>query len=417
MPPLNENLYICIEIPCILVSSFRIIWLDRKLNFMFQIVLLTLCLIQSSYAAPSFLTISDIHYGSDNNSGADEDIGTEFLKITWDKLKQLSEQVNFILVLGDLPTHLFFVTPLKEEYERTVFHGLYEADQSLKPMFYITGNNDSLSGNYQPFELEGKSPLNFATDWTGACVHCDGLIIDNTYLRSDGYYSSYVMPDNKDIILIALNTVQWVKLPIISPQHPNQERDASKQLIWLEQQLKKHHSKQLLIAMHIPPGNAYTGNVFWQKEYLQKFITLLENNHHLYGQITLLTAHTHMDELRKINFEDRSSLYVYATPAISRIHRNNPGIKIFTLDKNLAMKNYTTYYTTSLSEWGNEQYQALGSPDAIFPNCVNKNLSQCLTNLSDDQVCNYLEQGLFYGVKSPRVHKNVCNKTYRVHSD
>ena len=97
---------------------------------------------------------------------------------------------------------------------------------SLKPMFYITGNNDSLAGNYQPFELEGKSPLNFAQDWTGACVHCKGLIIDGTHMHHSGYYSSYVMPHNKDIILIALNSTQWVQTPMLAARYPNQDKDA-----------------------------------------------------------------------------------------------------------------------------------------------------------------------------------------------
>ena len=381
---------------------------------MFRVALLLVCLLPSAFADPHFLAISDIHYGSDNKSGEDQDTGDEFLKITLDKLKQLTKNVNFILVLGDLPTHSLFVTPKKEAYEQTVFHGLYEADQTLKPMFYITGNNDSLFGNYQPFELEGKSPLNFAKDWTGACAHCDGLIIDETHMRSSGYYSSYVMPHNKDIILFALNTTQWVKTPILAAKYPNQDRDALEQLFWLEQQLKKHHAKQLVLAMHIPPGNSYTGILFWHEEYLQKFISLLEKYHRSYDQISLFTAHTHMDEIRKIDLKEHSYVYAYSTPSISRIHHNNPGMKIFALDKHLAIKNFTTFYTTSLNQWENEQYQALGSPEAIFPNCKHMILSQCLNTLSDEQVCNSLEQGLIYGVKSSRVFKNVCIKTYKV---
>lgn len=377
-------------------------------------MLLILCLLQSAFATSRFLTISDIHYGSDNTSNEGQDTGDVFLKITLNQLKQWSKKVDFILVLGDLPTHSLFVTSKKEEYEKTLFHGLYEADQGFKPMFYITGNNDSLFGNYQPFELEGKSPLNFATDWTGACAHCDGLMIDDSHMRSGGYYSSYVIPNNKDIILIALNTTQWVKMPIFSPQYPNQERDALMQFFWLEQQLKKHQAKQLLIAMHIPPGYSYAGNSFWQEPYLQRFISLLEKNTSSFNQVTLLTSHTHMDELRRIHLTEHANVYAYSTPAISCNHHNNPGMKIFTLDKQMTIKNFTTYYTSSLNKWGTEQYQALGSPEAIFPSCTNKNLSQCLDDLSDEQVCSYLEQGLFYGVKSPRVYKNVCNKTFKV---
>ncbi|WP_348645843.1 metallophosphoesterase [Legionella maioricensis] len=382
---------------------------------MLQVVLLILCLFSSAFASPiRFLTVSDIHYGSENSSKEGMDTGDEFLEITLNEFKKLSNDVDFILFLGDIPTHSLFVTPKKEKFERTVFHGLYEADQSSKPMFYITGNNDSLFGNYQPFELDGKSPLTFATDWTGACIHCDGLIIDDSHMRSDGYYSSYVIPDNKDILLIALNSTQWAKMPILLPKYPNQDRDASAQLVWLEEQLKNHHAKQLLIGMHIPPGYSYNGNLFLQERYIQSLINLLEKYHSSYDQVTLLTGHTHMDELRKIHLKDNSNLYVYSTPSIGRNHYNNPGMKIFTLDKQLAIKNYTTYYTTNLHGWGQEQYQALGASEAIFPNCSDKTLSQCLDGLSDQQTCNFLEQDLFYGVKSSHVPLNVCHTTYRV---
>lgn len=380
---------------------------------MFRVVFIFLCFWQTAFAT-QFLTIADIHYGSENKSGEGQDIGDEFLKIALNKLKQLSNNVDFILVLGDLPTHSLFMMPKKEEYEKIVFHGLYEADQSLKPMFYITGNNDSLFGNYQPFDIEGKSPLNFAVDWKGACVHCDGLLIDDTHMRKEGYYSSYVMANNKDIILIALNTIQWAKTPFYAPKYPNQEHDALEQFVWLEQQLKTHHAKQLLIAMHIPPGSNYKGTLFWHEAYLQKFIDLLKNTNNSYGQITLLAAHTHMDEMRKIDLKENSIVYVYSTPSIGRNHHNNPGMKIFSLNDQMAIKNCSTYYTTSLNSWGDEQYRALGSSDAIFPQCNNKTLSQCLSSFSNEQVCNHLERELFYGVKSDRVFKNVCDKTYRV---
>ena len=291
---------------------------------------------------------------------------------------------------------------------------MYVNDSSSKPIFYIAGNNDSLSGNYQPFEVNGISPLNFATDWNGACAHCNGLMINDSHLSHDGYYSSYVIPKNKNIILIALNATQWTRTPLLS-RYPNQEHDALIQLSWLEQQLKKHHAKQLLIAMHEPPGNSYLGNPIWHQQYLDQFIKILNKNKKSYGEITILTSHSHMDEFRKINFTDGKPIYLYSTPGISRIHHNYPGMKVFSLNKNLRIKNFTTYYTSHLLSWANQHYQALNAPDAIFPHC-NNTLSQCLNELSDTQVCDHLDKGLFYGVKSPLVPNNACNKIFRVAS-
>lgn len=385
------------------------------MSFVIQIFLLVLCSLNIAFAAPRFLTISDIHYGSDNQSGDGHDTGNQFLAITLNKFKELSKDVDFILNLGDIPTHLLMVNPAKEEYERTVFHGLFEANHSLKPLFYITGNNDSLSGNYQPFELEGKSPLNFAEDWSGACLNCDGLIIDGTHMHHDGYYSSYVIPGNKDVMLIALNTVQWSDTPIYIPGYPNQRRDALVQLIWLEHQLKTHHGKQLLIAMHVPPGKVYNGNSLWRKVYLDRFIQILEQYNRSFDQITLITSHTHMDEIRKISLKNGLIIYGYAVPGISRLHHNNPGMKIFNFNPDWSIASYTTYYTSSSDKWGSELYRSTGSSDSIFPDCHhNLNLAQCLNLYSTKQVCHYLKAGLFYGVKSTTLKNYGCALSYDV---
>lgn len=376
-------------------------------------IFLGLCLFNSVFASTQFLVISDIHYGSDNPNKMGSDTGTKLLAIALEKYKELSKKVDFILMLGDLPSHLLTDPTKKGEYEKAVFHGLYAGDQNAKPLFYITGNNDPLGGNYQAFETNGLSPLNFASEWTGACAHCEGLLIDDSHMKHDGYYSAYVQPDNKEIMLIALNTVQFNKRFILSP-YPNQDQEALEQLHWLEQQLKSHQAKQLLIAMHIPPGTNYLGFPFWNEEYLQKFINLLQDYHHLYGEISLLTAHTHMDALEKITLTESDNIYVYFTPGVSRVHFNNPGMKIFTLDGQMAMKNYTTYYTTSMDSWGHDYYQAIGAKEAIFPNCENQNLAQCLNSLSAEQVCDDLEGGLFFGVKSSLVTPRVCLRGYLV---
>lgn len=382
----------------------------------FQVILYAFFLAHAAIAAPQFLTVSDIHYGSQNISGDGKDTGDQLLALTVSKIKKLNKKVDFILVLGDFPMHLFGYAPEKEEYEKVVFHALFKADTTRKPMFYIAGNNDSLSGNYQPFGMKGKSPLDMAMDWDGACLYCNGLIIDRSHMRTEGYYSTYVMPNNKDIILIVLNTTQWMSASLLLPRYPNQDADALVQFQWFENQLKQHHAKQLLIAMHIPPGADYNGSQFWQENYLKQFVQLLKNNAHLYGQISLLTSHTHRDEFRKIQLNLKENIYAYSTPAISRYYHNNPAIKIFNLNSKMQMNDFTTYYTTSTYTWGLEHYNALNAPEAIFPNCQQKNLSECLDNLSDEQVCNYIEKGLFYGVKSLLVDNKACRKIYKVNN-
>ncbi|STY30223.1 sphingomyelin phosphodiesterase [Legionella wadsworthii] len=375
--------------------------------------LLIFCFFNTVLAAPSFLTISDIHYGNNNLSRDGEDTGTEFLEITMNKFKTLSKQVDFILCLGDLPTHSLWNFPQKEAFEKTVFAELYHHDKAQKPLFYIPGNNDSLLGNYQPFERNGVSPLNLTSKWNGACAYCKELIIDKSHMYHDGYYSSYVIPGNKNIILIVLNATQWTNTPILA-RYPHQEHDASIQLSWLNQQLKKLHSKQLLIAMHEPPGTSYRGETIWHKAYLKEFIKILNSNKKSFKEITLLTGHTHMDEIRRLKLNDGTNVYAFSTPAISRIHHNYPGMKIFHMGNNMRIKDYSTYYTKDTNQWKNLQYHAIKAPNAIFPSCQHQILSQCLNQWDTKKICHFLNKGSFYGVTSSKVPKHECQTIYNI---
>lgn len=351
-------------------------------------------------AAINFLMIADVHYGSGNSSSDGSDTGDELLKLSFNKLQKLSTKVDFILNLGDLPTHNVIEAQAKGRYEEAVMDGLFNADQAKKPLFYIMGNNDSLGGNYQSFSYNGITPLHYAPGWTGACAYCNGLLVDDSHMKQDGYYATYVMPNNKDILMIVLNTTPWSNRPAILPKYPNQDTDATTELDWLEQQMKRHKAKQLLIALHIPPGTVM-GKALWQEPYLNRFIHILNESHTAYGEITLLTAHTHMDDVRVIKLEDGTKIYAISAPSISRAHHNNPGLKEVFLNKNLQVANYTTYYTTYLNDWGSESYQAMGSKEAVFAQCLKgTTLVQCLNSLSTKDICKDLADGLFFSVKS-----------------
>ncbi len=371
-----------------------------------------LLIIQPAYANIHFLSISDIHYGENIVTKDGTDTNKTLLTKALDQFSQLVKKVDFVLFLGDLPAHSVLYSTKSTAYLKTVFHALYQANKSDKPMFYITGNNDSPRGNYLPFSWKGESPLTFANDWQGACAHCEGLIIDGTHMQDKGYYSSYVIPGNQDIILIALNTVQFANTPFYRSEYPNQDRDALPQLHWLDEQLKTHPAKQVLIAMHIPPGKNYKGRALWREAYTKQFINILNHTLPKYEQITLLTSHTHMDDIRKIKLKDGTAIYAYATPSVSPSNHNNPSMKVFELNARLQLQDYVTYYTTSYTEWTNDHYQAKKD---IFPQCQTKEpMENCLNHYNNIHLCNALNKGQFYGSKSPRVDGSVCGVTYPV---
>lgn len=368
-----------------------------------------------AFADTRFLTISDIHYGSKCSSKEGADTGKDLFAISMAKFRDLSKDVDFLINLGDLPAHLGGPNPARQVYEKTVFKGLAQANVYKKPFFYVSGNNDSLGGNYQPFEVDGKSPLDYAPGWQGACMYCKGLLIDDKYMRSKGYYLTYVRPGNKNILLLVLNGTQWLRYGFFSlTQYPNQHHDAEAQLHWMAKQLRKHRAKQLLIALHEPPGNSYIGTPFWNPEYLSQFEGILAKYQSHFQQITLLTSHTHMDEIRKMPLPNGQSIYAFSVPSVSRVHYNNASMKIFTLDNQLRLKDFTTYYTTSNKLWGSNNYKALGGTTPVFPHCTQKTLSQCLDSITDKQVCDYIEASLMYGVKSAEVNNKACGLTYTI---
>lgn len=374
--------------------------------------LLILCfIINPTYANIHFLSISDIHYGENIVTKAGTDTNQALLKQALDQFSRLAKKVDFVLTLGDFPAHSIFYKKKNLGYLKTVFHALYQANTRHKPMFYITGNNDSPQGNALAFSWKGESPLTFAEDWQGACAYCKGLMIDKTHMHSKGYYSSYVLPNNQDIILIALNSIQFMKVPLYMRQYPNQDRDAYQQLHWLEKQLTTHHAKQLLIAMHTPPGKNYQDRPLWHEAYLKEFINILNHTHRNDQQISLLIAHTHMDELRKIKLPDGTNIYAFAIPSVSPSHHNNPSMKVFDLNAKLEMQDYTTYYTTNYAKWSGDQYSA---SDDIFPQCRHLALVACFNQYSNNTICKGLQDGEFYGVKNSRVNGAVCRVTYPV---
>ncbi|MDP1603953.1 MAG: metallophosphoesterase [Legionella sp.] len=368
-------------------------------------------------AATNFLTLSDLHYGARNISGNGNDTNDILWLSTLAKFKQLTTKADFIIMLGDLPSHFTKNSAEKSDYEAKIFHDLFEADITKKPLFYVSGNNDPLTGNYLAFSQNEKSPLDNALDWNGACANCDGLLIDDANMRSEGYYSTYVSKASKDVILIVLNTTQFINVPYWFPRdaYPEREDDATRQLGWLSEQLKQHQARQLLIAMHEEPGVDYQNNPVWNPLFLQRFIQILNSAQGKNQQISLLTAHSHYDELRKITLDNNKHVFSYATPSISRSHYNNSGMKMFSLTNDFRLKNFTTYYTAIDNQWNEDHYQAIGSSqNSIFPSCSGMDLAQCLESLSNEQVCARMESEHIYGVKNPEVNYTHCLNSYKI---
>lgn len=385
--------------------------------------LLLACLLFTTvaHADKHFLTLSDIHYGHDNKMGYGHDTNDDVFWVMLNQYWRLLPKSEFVLLLGDLPTHLGMESSERAKDEYVVFQYLYHPDSHhtvTQPVFYVPGNNDPLTGDYQRFEKHGQSPLTVAASagWTGPCINCEGQIIDDSGLAHGGYYSAYPMKDDPNTVLIALNTTMFMKKQHY-PEYEHQSSAAKAQLDWLEGQLQQINTKHLLIAMHEPPGKSSSGKSFWKSEYKDRFIDLLTKYQPKGQRVSLFTSHTHFDEIRKIELSTGNTIYGYSTPSISMAHDNNPGMKLYSFDDGYGLSNFTTYYTTpddiKNKSWGHKRYSAMNDDDSIFPGCHDLRVGECISRKSVN-ICKAFDAGNYHGVKSPEMGSFDCDEVLHV---
>lgn len=326
---------------------------------------------------PSLLLISDIHLDTETPATKPyQDPGMDLWKAFQRKATEVAKQqdVQFILFLGDLPAHYSciggcYLAPgnrfkHNEDISQALagLHGI--ASRSGKPLFYLPGNNDAISGNYYSFaDQRGQTPISLAqasplffpaivpsTNTTPPCI------VSNPNARL-GYYSAYPVTG---IRLIALNTVMY------SPKYESadstmQQAAGNEQMTWLAGQLKEATEKneKVYLAMHIPPGLDYKKNRMWTtvQPWERQLLTLCTRYQSVIAGV--LFGHTHMDEIRRLY--DTTGKYVtevaIAAPGLSPNHRTNPAIKTVTFDsQSKELLDFSTYYTRSYTSWGDDAY-------------------------------------------------------------
>jgi len=326
---------------------------------------------------PSFLLISDIHLDTETpDTKPWQDPGMDLWKAFQQKAAEVAKQkdVQFILYLGDLSAHYtclgdcYLAPGERSKHNEDIsvaLTGLHNiAARANKPIFYLPGNNDAISGNYYSFGDEnGQTPISLAQAtpfFFPAIVPSNAdtppCIVSNPHPTA-GYYSAWPV---WGVRLIALNTV------IYSPNF--QARNGSSQIFlgdeqmtWLAGQLKEATAKKekVYLAMHIPPGLDYKKNPMWThiQPWERQLLALCTKYQSTIAGV--LFSHTHMDEIRRLY--DTTGKYVaevaIAAPGVSPNHKTNPAIKTVTYDaKSKELLNFTTYYTKSYTTWGTDSY-------------------------------------------------------------
>ena len=344
----------------------------------------------------NFLFIADVHLDPNSpKTTYGQDAGMDVwnaLKVKLDAVMSAKDAPKFVIYTGDLPVHNSWCAPLAGTAASThdtaiamVLNELrYLSVKYKKPVFYMPGNNDALSGDYlsytnasgqSPLSLVQSAPLFFPKGKAAAGAGYPSIISQNV---KDGYYSARLMPGLR---LIALNTV------ILNNGCPDTGRpqESAAEMVWLRNQLKaaKQAGDKVYIAMHVPPGNTYNGGQMWNTAggvWVDSFLQMAANYSTTIAGV--FYGHTHMDELRRLHNKwsggDTVTAVAICCPGISAQHTNNPGFKVVTYDtKTKAPVDFTTYYTPlpMNGAWPGSSY----SFRQIF-GCQSGSIYQCLKN-------------------------------------
>lgn len=330
-------------------------------------------IINSLFAADNhILVLSDIHVNSYFKRPMDisptkqsvlNDLDIPTFKLLIQKIKQEINsgkiaKPDCIIILGDISGHMSTILRNSFVNENTVYRTLKEAFPSI-PLFYTFGNNDSFETDYGRFKYNGAiGNTGWNNNFLSTGILCIPAVIGKSASDAtiypcllnenteNGYYSAYVQPKLR---VISLNTV------LFSPKRSfkiNSEMTMN-ELDWLNNELSvaERHGDQVLITMHIPPGqNVYSHAYFWLPIEQEKFLNIIRKYQTII--IGMLAAHTHMEELKVIQSNLKSYIgTVYLNPALSTSHGNAPAFKIFNYSQNNQGKwnisNYQTYYFTS----------------------------------------------------------------------
>lgn len=392
-------------------------------------------------SSSTFVAISDVHL--DVNSPTSQygnDSGTALWTLAQGKLKELVSGPNppeFVIFVGDIPGHDAHEDGTLDKTELDVLMGLRKAVQNTKiPLFYVPGNNDSLTEDYGPFTdksrnpPQGQTPLDLDPKQGWPIVNGDPQVQEpDLKFLSRGFYSALPFGKARKLKLIVLNTTIFTKRygtpssPTSSRTADQQQADSELQIKWLGAQLKDAQDQQqsVYLAMHVPPGlDGYSGNQMWNPDLkvqggdkvLDAFLELVDT--HKSRIKGMLTSHTHMDGVQILyNAAGQKTEVSVSVSSVSPDHLNNPSMKVLHFDRgSFELQNHTTYWTTpDATTWGGNSYSFM--TDATPKGT---SLFDYVTSMSTDDLRklvqkNYAVQSLPHG--SPFNPKNGWSRVFQ----
>lgn len=365
----------------------------KKAGAIFVFVLAVVC----SAHAEQFLSVSDIHFDPfadptliakleaadvsewdailasssvQTFSTYGSDINDALFRSAVAQMQTQIAKPAFVMISGDFLAHGFQKT--YQQYATDKSQAAYTAFVT-KTIAYVAGtlrktypniriyptlgNNDSDCGDYA-VAPNGVFLSNFRDVWSPIV----GSKSFDRRFPTGGYYHADV-PSLQNVRIIALNTNFFstnYKNPCGTTGGPD---PALRQLAWFDAELDlaREEGKRVWLLFHIPPGidvydTAEYGGAcpdvetatFWKDEYQQRYLQITARHRKMIAGS--FAGHTHQDEFRFATTD-----FIHITPSITPIFGNNPAFEIVDVDRNGAIRDYTTFHLPNVATpWARE---------------------------------------------------------------
>eukprot|EP00003_Mantamonas_plastica_P023927 TRINITY_DN438_c0_g1_i2.p1 TRINITY_DN438_c0_g1~~TRINITY_DN438_c0_g1_i2.p1 ORF type:complete len:501 (-),score=142.44 TRINITY_DN438_c0_g1_i2:43-1431(-) len=305
---------------------------------------------------------------------------------TFDAMKQVDANPDFILITGDFVGHHLPTSDL-------VLSTINNVTQTLKdtfpgvPLFPTIGNND-LFPDYTLLE-------DSMDQWLAKLYQIWGPLIPSdqkqTFLQMGSY--SVVLP-NTQTRLVVYNSIYYSKKHKPSDSTVT---DPMNQFEWLDAQFAsaREDKQRVLLATHISPGSvAFNGDDLWHKRFRSQFSTIIQEyqdviSAHLYG-------HEHRDGFRIMNADqdtqdDSPISGILLAPSITPITGNNPAFRHMSMDGSSSiLSDYTDYYADLFHANVNQQvtYKSAYSFDQAYnaQSVTKESLNSLMESINSDPI-------------------------------
>eukprot|EP00929_Paragymnodinium_shiwhaense_P068381 TRINITY_DN34379_c0_g1_i1.p1 TRINITY_DN34379_c0_g1~~TRINITY_DN34379_c0_g1_i1.p1 ORF type:complete len:447 (-),score=100.82 TRINITY_DN34379_c0_g1_i1:379-1719(-) len=261
---------------------------------------------------------------------------------------EITPEADFVLFTGDFVRH--GQDRLRDPWNnvtgivRKASEILASAFPGMKSEHFGVGTlgNDDSPRNYELNITTDAASNEWLSDVGSVFVQTGTMPTD---AASDYYYGGYWERQLGPITMLSINTIIYSVSHL--PKRPLAE-DPFRQFQWLRERLAaaRKANSSVYIVGHIPPGIETFGyTALWHKEYLEAYLSIVQDKQ-LGGVVAAqLFGHVHKDEFRLLPNAPTGAGPILLTSALSPIYRNLPSFRVVEYDAGSGrLVSWKTYY-------------------------------------------------------------------------